>query len=199
MRTYKYFNGFEEETFEHDCGLDYIPLLVGEYLDDNKEHLELLEKEYPNVKIHKRADNVFNFTTGDAKRKYRYYIKATATDLVEYEDIKDFNPDVAMDREVVIHLRLQYEDSVGDIYVPIKNHNCPMLDLIDVARDMFLEEPSKYMNGASLDEEENSIELQLHDEGGWPSNPSIYGCDGYLCDQLNMFITGCRVLVKNNN
>jgi hypothetical protein len=189
MRKYIDFDG---SIFEQDAKQDVIPTLIAKETKDKPVNLEELIAKYPGVDIHAYDTNIFNEETRDLSPITYYYYGSKAVDIVEYEHIKEYDPEDPP-KNALIEVTLQTDVYKRVVVVPIKNHNCKFMDLIDNAIDDIAE---------NLDLVEGYIEedyasIKLYDDGGWPLDIELSAPTHYhLESELKDLVTSLRLVEK---
>ena len=155
MKKFKY----DDKEFKMNYPNDIAPVLIGEETSDKKVNLKELEEKFKGNKIFSYDTNIYNEETGELKPVTYYYIGAKCTTAKQYKLIEEYDCDCPP-KNMLIEVILQTENYKTKFYKNIKNSNCSMMDLLDIAIDEIKEELFK-------DESEDYTMLSLYDDGGW--------------------------------
>lgn len=169
-----------EKEFEMDYPNDVAPVVIGEKSETEKVNLQELKDRYKNNKIFSYSANIFDEETGKLKFVTFYYIGAKCVNAKEYRHISEYTPE-SPPKNMLIEIILQVENFKRTFYSNIKNTNCSMMDLIDIATEDIKE---KLFNS----EDEETTSLFLYDDGGWQIDTEICSND------LENFITSIRLV-----
>lgn len=176
---------FNDKEFEMEYENDIAPVLLDKACEGEKVNLEELQKKYPNNKIFSYSTNYYNDEeSGKLIPITYYYAGAECINAKKYKHIEEYDCDFPP-KDILMEVILQDGRFKRKFYIPIKNSNCSMMDLIDTA----VNEIGNILFD-EVDEEEEYTLLDLYDDGGWRIDVEI-GIDE---EEIQNYISSIRLV-----